>query len=542
MLDDRRAIQLALVAGDDGGDGLAPAIVRNPDHHHVLHALEALDHLFHLFGEDLLAAGIDAHRATAEQGEGEPILVDLGPVAGNREATGLALDEGLRALLRILVVADGLEATDTHQAPRPGLALDEFEVCVEELRGVRQLELPRLHRARGGGEADAHADGLRGAEGVGQHHARVVGQQALLGLLAPHHPGRRDHDHAADVVRVAVFLELLGHGLGEGIAHDGDGVDPLGIHRAPQLRRIELLGTLQHDRDTADEPGDHRLEPARAVHQRRADEGAVANGRVLHELAVGLLGLGRGADAAAPEAGEEVALAPHHALGHAGGATGVEEQQLVGAPLGLGRGPIALCGGFVGRGAGDGRDVVLAGLFHDEDAHHLGKIGEQLLEQWGEVLVHHHDLGVRVVEQVAQLFGLVAVVDVDGDQGGLERRVDGFHVGRVVVGVDGDLALVGGAALDHPRREVAGTTFDLAPGEVSVALDQTVFVSADFGDDVEGVGEVAKGHCGTPVRCGPAWDDAEGPAPVADHVRSGSPCDASSLITSAPASAKSLLQ
>ena len=46
----------------------------------------------------------------------------------------------------------------------------------------------------------------------------------------------------------------------------------------------------------------------------------------------------------------------------------------------------------------------------------------------------------------------------------------------------------------HPRRNVSGTTFDLAPGEASIALDQTVFVTADFGDDVEGVGEVAKGH------------------------------------------------
>jgi len=249
---------------------------------------------------------------------------------------------------------------------------------------------------------------------------------------------------------VMEVTRFLGHGLGEGIAHDGDGGDPLGIHRAPQLCRIELLGTLQHDRDTADEPRDHGLEPTCAVHQRWADEGAVAHGRVLHELAVGVLGLGRGADAAASEASEEVALTPHHALGPAGGAAGVEEQQLVGALLGRGRGPIALCGGFVGRGAGDGRDVVLPGLFHDEDAHYLGKLGEQCLEQWGEVLVHHHDLGVRVVEQVAQLFGLVAVVDVDGNQGGLERRVYGFHVGGMVVGIDGNLALVSDTALDHP--------------------------------------------------------------------------------------------
>jgi len=68
----------------------------------------------------------------------------------------------------------------------------------------------------------------------------------------------------------------------------------------------------------------------------------------------------------------------------------------------------------------------------------------------------------------------------------------------MVVGVDGDLALVGGATLDHPRREVPGTTFDLAPGEAPVALDHTVFVTADFGDDVEGVSEVPKGHCDVP--------------------------------------------
>ena len=176
-----------------------------------------------------------------------------------------------------------------------------------------------------------------------------MGQQPLLVLLAPHHSGRGDHDHAADVVRITVLVEILGHRHCKGIANDGDGVDLLGVHRAPQLGRIELLGIVEHHHDPAAKPGDHRLKPARAVHERWTDEGAVAHAGLLHERAVGLLGIGCRADAATSETSENVGLAPHHALGHAGGAAGVDEQQIVGAQLDVRRGPIGLRGGFVGR-------------------------------------------------------------------------------------------------------------------------------------------------------------------------------------------------
>ena len=56
-----------------------------PDAHGVDHAAVGLQHLLDLFGEHLLAAGVDAHRAAAEQVE-RAVGADLGPVAGHAPA------------------------------------------------------------------------------------------------------------------------------------------------------------------------------------------------------------------------------------------------------------------------------------------------------------------------------------------------------------------------------------------------------------------------------------------------------------------------
>ena len=52
---------------DDGGDPLAPALVGHADDDDVEHVGVRLQRGLDLFGVDLLAAGVDAHRAAAEQ-------------------------------------------------------------------------------------------------------------------------------------------------------------------------------------------------------------------------------------------------------------------------------------------------------------------------------------------------------------------------------------------------------------------------------------------------------------------------------------------
>jgi hypothetical protein len=52
---------------DDGGDGLAVLLVGDADHEAVVDGRVALDRHLHLLGVDLLAAGVDAVGAAAEQ-------------------------------------------------------------------------------------------------------------------------------------------------------------------------------------------------------------------------------------------------------------------------------------------------------------------------------------------------------------------------------------------------------------------------------------------------------------------------------------------
>src|SRR3954463_14465435 len=80
VLDVRR---LVTPKRDHGGHPLAEAVVRNPDDEGVAYGRVALEDRLHFLGVDLLAAGVDARRAPAEQTDGAVGLVNR-EVAGDR--------------------------------------------------------------------------------------------------------------------------------------------------------------------------------------------------------------------------------------------------------------------------------------------------------------------------------------------------------------------------------------------------------------------------------------------------------------------------
>ncbi len=135
-----------------------------------------------------------------------------------------------------------------------------------------------------------------------------------------------------------------------------------------------------------------------------------------------------------------VAVAPQHALGHARGAAGVEDVEVVRAPLD---------GRLVGRRSGErilvpdgARQQVVAGFVgHLEDDSQVGEVGEHLGERRRELGVHDDRGGPRIVEQVAQLLGDVAVVDVERRDTGLERAEHRLEVLVAVVQVDREVVL-----------------------------------------------------------------------------------------------------
>ena len=90
---------------DDRGHALPEPLVRDADDEHVEHVRVRHQRRLDLFGEDLLAAGVDAGVAAAEQRDRAVGLVPR-EVAGHGVALAVDLDEQPRGLLRVLVVAE----------------------------------------------------------------------------------------------------------------------------------------------------------------------------------------------------------------------------------------------------------------------------------------------------------------------------------------------------------------------------------------------------------------------------------------------------
>ena len=159
---------------------------------------------------------------------------------------------------------------------------------------------------------------------------------------------------------------------------------------------------------------------------------------------------------------EQVVLAPHHALRHAGRAAGVEEQQVVAAARRR-------------RCRASAPDVTTAsyGVAQSGPAPASSATTYQRLtpgsrsrmpsSELGERGVEHDGLGVGVVEQVVDLVGAVAEVRVDRHERALERGDHGLEVLGPVVQVAGDLRLVPEAGGDQVGGQRVGAPIELAP-------------------------------------------------------------------------------
>jgi hypothetical protein len=204
----------------------------------------------------------------------------------------------------------------------------------EDAAVVPDLEPRCLGFAPAVGEALAETDGLSGAEHVCQHHVGDVLEQSQLHLATPHDTGGDQDPKRGAAPALAMLVQRVEHGLREGIAHDHGRVRLLAIHRIPELQGVEA-GALQGDDRPARAEGPDGGEEPRAVHQ-RAGRDLPHDGPGLHDVACVLGNVGGSFPAirrrigAVAEGSPEILGSPHHALGHAGGATGVEKQEVVG--------------------------------------------------------------------------------------------------------------------------------------------------------------------------------------------------------------------
>ncbi len=225
---------------DGGRHHLPEALVGDPHRHGVGHRGVELQHLLDLFGEHLLAAGVDHDRSPAQEVDGA-VGVDGGEVAGDRIADAVDHLERGRGLVGVLVVAERVAPADGEHAH---LARPRGDVLVR--LGVEHAYLgaqgevggvlgrgPARHRG-------PHPEGLGRREGVDEHQVGMVVQQAPLGLLAPHDPRRHDGEQGRQPPPAGVLFEGAQDGLGEGVAHDGDGVDVVAVDGVEELGRVEV--------------------------------------------------------------------------------------------------------------------------------------------------------------------------------------------------------------------------------------------------------------------------------------------------------------
>jgi hypothetical protein len=104
--------------------------------------------------------------------------------------------------------------------------------------------------------------------------------------------------------------------------------------------------------------------------------------------------------------------------------------------------------------------------------------------------VEHDGHAVGVVPQVDELVVLVAVVGVDRDKAGLERREHRLDVLGAVVEVLRDLVLLGHADVEQRLRHAVGSAVELPPRDPPVALDLARGVGDLPGDDLPDIGKV----------------------------------------------------
>ena len=282
----------------------------------------------------------------------------------------------------------------------------------------------------------AHVAALGGAEGVGD---KDVGEMLLEGLLltAGEHRAPGSHaEHRAQFPTTGIGLQGIQQGYRHGVADDGEGVHFFALDDIPHLLPHQGVSRVEHHR-IARQQHDAGIPPAGAVHegrQRHADDNEVTHpvGDLLR-FADGPI---RVKPATATHGGEEhVLVGPHDALGHAGRATGVEnEQVVVGAGAEIPRGVLAGQRAFQLHRV-DGRRVTAAVVRHVDIGFECRRLGAYRGDMGAELLVVDTGHHVGVGKDVQQFLLHVAVVDIDGHSAQLEAGQHGLQVLVAVVQV-----------------------------------------------------------------------------------------------------------
>ena len=312
---------------------------------------------------------------------------------------------------------------------------------------------------------------------------------------------------AGQVPAAGLGVEGVEQGPGEGVADDHQHRDAVVVARLPQRLGVERAPGQRHHAPAEGQLGE-RHDVAGAVHQRsRGQHDRRRPRRAGEELAVGrdrraVAQRERGRLGRQPH---ERVLLPHHALGQAGRAPGVQEPPVAARPTP--RPHDRALGRRRRGGVGVDRPVGtrLAAVVDPQPQPHLRQPVADALDGRRERAVEHDGRGVGVVPQVDELVVAVAVVGVDRHHRRLEAGEDAPHVGRVVGEVLRHLVLVAQPGVEQRARQSVRPTVELGPAHRARTVDGGRRVAAQLGADLPEVREVPPRH-GVPSSW-PSWVD-----------------------------------
>ncbi len=229
-------------------DLLTEAVVRHADHDRVEHVLVRADRGLDLFGEDLLAAGVDAARTATEQHDA-PGVVDRGEVAGDDPSHSVRVGpEGRRGLRFVLPVSERDVAAPREQPflPRTGFELLE-RVGIEDPGAAVGGERGPVARGARADFAPGRA-GLRRAVAVVDQRIREGGVELGLDRAAEHRAAVAQRHQRGEIPPVGVrergFRERTRHR----VADDADRRRAL---VAPRARAPSRRRTIARNRRSA---------------------------------------------------------------------------------------------------------------------------------------------------------------------------------------------------------------------------------------------------------------------------------------------------
>ena len=308
-----------------------------------------------------------------------------------------------------------------------------------------------------------------------------MGEQIALDLGTPGDATRGDRPQRRQ--RIALGCGLVQRTKqrdGEGVPDDGEHRDLVAVDLGPDAVRVEAHFIDEDDGAAAGE-GRERDEQTGSVHQwtRRQGGSGPFPGPDRDER---IRRLGPRA-AHLPERGVEVVVAPHHALGHSGGAAGVEEDQVIAIRV------VRQFPAFAGDGDVVGRPEL-------EDQRSIGQERNGGVHGGREPIFGDDDPRARVSEEVARLLDAVPEVHVDRNRTDLQRRVEGFEILDGVDQVDGDLVAGGDSRACEVRRQPRRVVFELGKGAGGRTTHDRHAVSGLARDRVPNLGEVPSSHLG----------------------------------------------